>query len=120
MDGEGGRLRTDLSFTLFLSDPGQLRGRGAGGATTWRASGRSSRRPAPWRSMRPGALHRVEAVSSGERLAAVGWVQSLVRRADEREVLFDLGGARSTMPTGEGRMLLDKAIGKLVRLWGEP
>jgi len=119
MDGEGGRLRTDLSFTLFLSDPDSYEG---GELVVDDLEGERAVKPpagavAVYTS---GALHRVEAVASGERLAAVGWVQSLIRRADEREVLFDLGGARSTMPAGEGRMLLDKAIGKLVRLWGEP
>ena len=67
-----------------------------------------------------GALHRVTAVTRGERIACVGWVQSLVRRADEREILFDLSRVRSGMPASDGRLLLDKSVAALVRLWGEP
>ena len=59
-------------------------------------------------------------VTSGERLAAVGWIQSLIRRADEREILFDLGRTRASLLDSEARLTLDKAIGNLVRLWGEP
>jgi PKHD-type hydroxylase len=29
-------------------------------------------------------------VTRGERLAVVGWVQSLIRTGEQREVLFDL------------------------------
>jgi PKHD-type hydroxylase len=62
----------------------------------------------------------VTPVTSGERLAAVGWIQSLIRRADEREILFDLGRTRAGLPDSDARLLLDKTIGNLVRLWGEP
>ena len=36
------------------------------------------------------SLHRVERVTQGVRLAAVTWVQSLIRDADQREILLDL------------------------------
>jgi len=118
--GEGaGRLRTDLSFTLFLADPDTYEG-GAllvdsldGEREVKLAAGSAVLYPT-------GALHRVTPVTSGERLAAVGWIQSLIRRADEREILFDLGRTRASLPEGEARLLLDKSIGNLVRLWGEP
>jgi PKHD-type hydroxylase len=66
-----------------------------------------------------GALHRVEPVTRGERLACVGWIQSQIRRADEREILFDLARVRAGMGPGENRLVLDKSIAALVRLWGE-
>ena len=66
-----------------------------------------------------GQLHRVTPVTRGERLAAVGWVQSLVRRADQRELLFDLDRARAATPDGDDRLLLDKSIGNLLRMWAE-
>ena len=59
-------------------------------------------------------------MTSGERLACVGWIQSLVRREDERELLFDLGRVRASLPDGEARLLLDKSIGNLLRLWTAP
>ena len=43
------------------------------------------------------SLHRVAPVTAGERLVVVGWVRSLIRRADQREVLFDLDEAVAEM-----------------------
>jgi PKHD-type hydroxylase len=60
----------------------------------------------------------VTPVTRGARLACVGWVQSLVRRADQRELLFDLEQVGSGMNPGDA-LLLDKAIGNLLRMWGE-
>jgi predicted 2-oxoglutarate/Fe(II)-dependent dioxygenase YbiX len=38
-------------------------------------------------------LHRVEPVTRGRRIAAVGWARSLIRSAEQRELLFDLDRA---------------------------
>lgn len=117
-DGEA-RLRTDLSFTLFLTDPadydgGELLIDGLDGERVVKLS-------AGGMAVYPtGALHRVTPVTSGERLACVGWVQSLIRRADEREILFDLARVRASMTRSDARLVLDKSIAALVRLWGEP
>jgi PKHD-type hydroxylase len=46
-------------------------------------------------------------------------MQSLLRRADQRELLFDLDSARRELPQGEAQLLMDKAIGNLLRMWGE-
>jgi PKHD-type hydroxylase len=114
-----GEMRTDLSFTLFLSDPGAYEG---GALIVDGLDGeREVKLPAGSAVLYPtGALHRVTPVTSGERLAAVGWIQSLIRRADERELLFDLSRVRASLADNEARLTLDKAIGNLVRLWGEP
>jgi PKHD-type hydroxylase len=116
---DGGRLRTDLSFTLFLSDPATY----AGGALLIDGlDGEREFRPAAGSVVLypTGQLHRVTPVTEGERLAAVGWVQSLIPRADEREVLFDLARVRWASPEGDARLLLDKSIGALMRMWGQP
>jgi len=116
--GEGeGRLRTDLSFTLFLSEPDSYAG---GELVVIGAEGeRAVKLPAGSLILYPtGALHRVAEVTAGERLAAVGWIQSLIRRADQRELLFDLGRVRRAAAAGESRLLLDKSIGALLRMWG--
>ena len=39
------------------------------------------------------SLHRVELVTQGVRFAAVSWVQSPIRDAHQREILFDLDTA---------------------------
>ena len=116
---DGGRLRTDLSFTLFLSPPDAYQG---GALVVDGLDGeREVKLPAGGVVLYPtGALHRVEPVTAGERVACVGWIQSLVRRADERELLFDLGRVRASLPDGEARLLLDKSIGNLLRLWIAP
>jgi PKHD-type hydroxylase len=118
MGPESARVRTDLSFTLFLSDPATYEG---GELVVEGVEGeRAVKLPAGGLVVySTGALHRVEPVASGERLAAVGWIQSLVRRADQREILFDLARVRTALAVGEARLLLDKASGNLMRMWTE-
>ncbi len=116
-DVDGWPFRTDVSFTLFLSDPETY----VGGALL--ISG-----PAGEREYRPdagcivvyptGYLHRVTPVTAGERLACVGWVQSFIRRPDQREVLFDLERLRDAA-RDDTALILDKTIGNLLRMWGE-
>ncbi|MBX7249431.1 MAG: Fe2+-dependent dioxygenase [Caulobacteraceae bacterium] len=116
---DGRRMRTDLSFTLFLSDPDTYEG---GALLMDGMDGEREYRPAAGSVVlySTGQLHRVTPVVSGERLAAVGWVHSLLSRADEREAVFDLQRVRWTLPDGPTRLLLDKAIGNLLRMWGKP
>jgi PKHD-type hydroxylase len=113
------RIRSDFSFTLFLSDPETYEG---GELVVVGTEGDRSVKPRAGSMVvySTGALHRVNPVTRGERRAAVGWVQSLVRRPDEREVLFDLGRVRAALPDSDARLLLDKSINNLIRIWGEP
>jgi len=119
MYDEGGwPLRTDVSFTLFLSDAATYEG----GALLLRdlAEDREFRPEAGSAVLyRTGQLHRVTPVTRGVRLACVGWVQSLLRRAEEREILFDLERVRKSLDPDESSLLLDKTIGNLLRMWGE-
>ena len=119
MGGEADRLRTDLSFTLFLSDPAAYEG---GGLVVDGLDGEREARLSAGDMIlyATGELHRVEPVTKGQRLACVGWIQSLIRRPDQREILFDLSRVRAAMGAGEARLTLDKSIANLVRLWGEP
>jgi PKHD-type hydroxylase len=121
MGRAGERLRADLAFTLFLSDPSDYEG----GALTIATSGaeQAVRLEAGSAILYPaGTIHHVAPVVRGERLAAVGWVQSLVRDATAREILFDLSVARGRLGPLAARqdvLLLDKAIPNLLRMWGE-
>jgi PKHD-type hydroxylase len=116
---DGGRMRTDLSFTLFLSDPERYEGgalllEGLDGEREVKlAAGSLVLYPT-------GVLHQVTPVTAGERLACVGWLQSAIRRADQRELLFDLSRVRAVLPGGDARLLLDKSMGGLLRQWAEP
>ncbi len=83
------KLRTDLSATLFLSDPdsydgGELIVEGASG-------GQSVKLPAGHMVLYPASsLHQVTRVARGVRLACFFWVQSMVRDDGARALLFDL------------------------------
>lgn len=117
-----GGMRTDLSLTVFLSDPGAYEG---GELVIESAAGEQGvKLPAGCGVLYPtGALHRVAPVTGGERLAAVTWVRSLVRDPGAREILFDLDNARHVL--GEqvgstpGMLLLAKVQGNLLRRWVE-
>lgn len=117
-DEAGWPLRTDFSVTLFLSDPDTYEG---GGLVVSDLGGEREFRPAAGSAViyPTGHLHRVAPVVRGERLACVGWMQSLVRRPDQREVLFDLERLREGLGAGGDTLLVDKTIGALIRMWGE-
>lgn len=114
--------RSDVSFTLFLQSPSTYRGgelviEGADDEKAYRLeAGTAIVYPST-------TLHRVEEVTKGTRLVAVGWVQSFIREASEREILFDLETARRTIFAREGKTpefdLLSKSIANLLRKWGD-
>ena len=113
-------LRTDLSFTLFLSEPEAYEG----GALIVedRFEARAIKLPAGSLILYPATtLHRVEPVTLGERLAVVGWVQSLIRDGAQREVLFDLDLAVDACFAAEGKTAqfdrLAKTRANLLRMW---
>ena len=117
-DERGWPLRTDISFTLFLSDLTTYEG----GALMLRdLTGDREFRPDAGSAVlyQTGQLHSVTPVTGGVRLACVGWIQSLVRRPDQREILFDLEGVRNGLGPDESSLLLDKTIGNLLRMWSE-
>jgi PKHD-type hydroxylase len=118
----GGRYRSDLSVTVFLSDPRDYDG---GELVVRTAFGpQSVKLPAGDAVLYPSSsLHRVADVTRGERLVAVTWVQSLVRHAERRELLYDLGLARERLlaerPDAEETALVDRSYVNLVRMWAE-
>lgn len=121
MGGEA-PLRGDLAFTVFLAGPDSYEG----GALVLDspAGERAYRLPAGTMVLYPaGRLHRVEPVTAGVRLAAVGWVQSLVRDAARRELLFELDTARRTLFERHGRSreldAIAAAVSNLLRMWAE-
>lgn len=117
-----GGVRTDLSFTLFLADPTTYEGGALIIEDTFEA--RAIKLAAGDLILYPSTtLHRVEPVSHGERLAVVGWVQSLIRDAGQREVLFDLDQAAEAAHAAEGKSVqfdrLAKTRSNLLRMWAE-
>lgn len=120
--GEGeGVLRTDLSFTLFLSGPdtydgGELVVEEAGATRQFKPEAGSL-------VLYPStSLHRVAEVTSGERLVCVGWIESRIRDPQAREILFDLQNLRVSLAKQHDdqspeMLVLQKSISNLMRLW---
>jgi len=115
-------MRTDVSFTLFLSDPESCDG---GELVIESASGEDAVKLAAGSLVAypSTALHHVSPVTRGERLAAVGWARSYVRDPAHREMLFDLDTARRQMFAREGKSaeydLVSKSLANLLRMWVE-
>lgn len=114
------KLRTDLAFTIFIADAasyegGELVVQSALGDQAIKLDGGDAiLYPA-------GSIHHVAPVTSGARLAAVGWLQSHIADAAQRELLFDLSIARARLAeAGAARdelLRLDKSISNLLRMW---
>jgi PKHD-type hydroxylase len=115
-------VRSDVSFTLSLTPPDAYDG---GELVLEMPAGEHAFKLQPGHMiLYPStALHRVEPVTRGERLAAVGWMQSAVRDAHAREILYDLDLARRSLFDKNGKTrefdLITKASANLLRLWME-
>ena len=115
-------MRSDVSFTLFLSPMESYEG---GELVIETASGEDAiKLEAGSMVVYPATtLHRVNEVTRGERLAAVGWVRSFIRDAAKRELLFDLDTARKRLFARDGKSedydLLSKSSANLLRMWAE-
>lgn len=120
--GDGPFYRTDLSFTVFLTDPDEYEGGELTIQTPY--SEQQTKLKAGDAVLYPsGSLHRVAEVTSGVRMVAVGWVQSMVRDPAQRELLYDLARAREKLvlnhPEEEETHLVDHALINLTRMWSD-
>lgn len=118
-----GGARSDVSFTLFLSDPADYEGGELVIETT--AGEQPWKLPAGSLVLYPSTtLHRVAEVTRGTRLVVVGWAQSLIRDPARRELLFELDTARRAIFARDGKSetfdLVSKACANLLRMWAEP
>jgi PKHD-type hydroxylase len=115
-------LRSDISLTLFISDPGEYDG---GELTIMVDYGHSAiKLPAGQVVLYPSSsLHRVAPVTRGTRIVAVTWVQSLVRDPAQRQVLFDLDRLRVKLeqvaPESIEADVAFKTHANLLRMWAE-
>lgn len=120
--GTGTKGRTDLSVTVFLSDPGDYDG---GELVVQSPYGELEiKLPAGSAVVYPSStLHQVAPVARGERLAAVTWVESHVRDPAKREILHDLDRIRRTLSESasdsEETDLAFKTYANLLRMWSE-
>ena len=122
MTGIGGPVRSDLACTIFLSDSstydgGELHLRTqSGDARVKLERGDAVIYPATFQ-------HEVTAVTRGERLALVLWIQSMIADPGKREVLHELNMAYNHVmkenPGSEALQLIQRTQSNLIRRWAE-
>lgn len=81
------RMRTDMSFTIFISDPEQY----DGGELEMDERGRMTRVKLKAGQMvvyPTGVLHQVTEVTRGERQCIIGWIESFVPEEPKRELII--------------------------------
>lgn len=116
------RIRTDLSATLFLSQPDEYDGGDLVVEDTYGVH--TVKLPAGHMVLYPStSLHHVRAVTRGARLASFFWLQSMVRDDGERTLLFDLDTAIQRLsaeaPDHPTAVQLTGVYHNLVRRWAE-
>lgn len=118
----GERVRTDVSTTLFLSDPDEYNG---GELIVEDAYGAHEvKLPAGDAIVYPStSLHRVEPVTRGARVASFLWTQSMVKDDWRRNMLFDLDMAIMNLRRQVGDtteiVSLTSHYHNLLRQWAE-
>ena len=118
----GGKFRTDVSMTVFLNEPDTYEGGELvirtpfGDKQVKLAAGSAVVYPSS-------SVHHVADVTQGERLVALTWMQSFVRNAAQRELLFELDQAREYLlrnePDTEHAKAVDRSYANLLRMWAE-
>jgi len=118
----GLRVRTDISVTVFLSEPEEYEGGELivedtyGSHEVKLAAGDAILYPSS-------SLHRVEKITAGERVASFLWVQSLVSDAWQRSMLFNLDMTllklRSQVGNTEEIVALTGHYHNLIRQWAD-
>ncbi len=120
--GGGPYLRTDVSTTLYLSDPDSYTG---GETCVMTDFGEQRVKLAAGSALvyPSSSLHHVAKVESGERLAMILWAQSSVRDPAKRAILYDIWQSRETLladQAGEANtQRIDHVYANLVRMWAE-
>jgi PKHD-type hydroxylase len=119
----GARIRTDLSVTLFLSEPDEYEG-GELIVEDYYGSHRV-KLPAGHLVLYPASsLHTVTPVTRGARVASFFWLQSMVRDGHARSLIFDLDTAIQGLVGRLGRddpemVRLTGLYHNLIRCWAE-
>ncbi|MDP9929284.1 PKHD-type hydroxylase [Variovorax paradoxus] len=119
-DGTG-RVRTDISCTLFLAEPDEYDGGELVIEDTFGTQ--RVKLAAGDMVLYPGtSVHRVQPVTRGLRIASYFWIQSMVRSDEQRRLLFDMDNhlrhLRSQYgETDPGVIGLTSTYHNLLRMW---
>ena len=120
--GTSVKVRTDLSMTVFFSDPDEYEGGELEVLDTYGeqkvkfAAGDAVLYPST-------SMHRVTPVTQGRRLASFFWIQSLIRSDDQRRTLYDLDlsiqAITAQNPDNPELVRLSGVYHKLLQQWSE-
>lgn len=117
-----GPYRSDVSITIFLNNASDYEGGEL--LVNTQFGPRSVKLDAGQAVMYPSSsVHQVTEITSGQRLVAVTWVQSLVRDPAKRELLYDMYQVREKLlqkaPDDEDTKKIDRSYVNLIRMWGD-
>ncbi|RZA19179.1 MAG: Fe2+-dependent dioxygenase [Lysobacteraceae bacterium] len=117
------QMRSDVSCTLFLTEPGEYDGGELIISDTY--GEHEVKLPAGDMILYPSSsLHRVTPVTRGARIASFFWVQSLVRDAEKRRMLLELDASIQTLTASgaerDSVLRLTNLYHNLLRRWAEP
>ncbi len=121
--GQGERVRTDLSCTLFLAEPDEYDGGELVVEDTF--GPQRVKLPAGDMLLYPGtSVHRVEPVTRGFRVASFFWIESMVRSAEARRLLFDMDAHLMRLRASVGEtdpavIGLTGTYHNLLRMWAD-
>ncbi|MDB5654480.1 MAG: 2OG-Fe(II) oxygenase superfamily:Prolyl 4-hydroxylase, alpha subunit [Tardiphaga sp.] len=119
----GIRIRTDLSVTLFLAEPEEYEGGELVVEDNY--GSHEVKLPAGHAVLYPSSsLHLVTPVTSGIRVGSFFWIQSMIRDAHARSMIFDLDSAIQNLVERIGRddpetVKLTGIYHNLIRYWAE-
>lgn len=121
---DGERVRTDMSCTLFFSDPEEYDGGELVVSSSWRDE--HVKLAAGDMLLYPGdKIHRVNPVTRGCRFASFIWLESMIRNEQQRNLLFqmdrDLMALRAETPGQQSPAIvgLTGAYHNLLRMWAQ-
>ncbi|MES2950148.1 MAG: Fe2+-dependent dioxygenase [Pseudomonadota bacterium] len=122
MPETGQRVRTDVSCTLFLSEPESYDGGELCIADTY--GEQAVKLPVGHMILYPGtSLHQVKPVTRGHRLACFFWIESMVRSDEQRRLLYELDmnllALRQRHGDSAETTALTGAYHNLLRMWAD-
>jgi len=119
---DGQRVRSDLSCTLFLSDPQDYEGGELEIVDTFGTQ--RVRLPAGDALLYPGtSVHEVRPVTRGARLASFFWIESMVRSDEQRRLLYEMDMSLVRLRAEQGEspaaVQLTGTYHNLLRMWAD-
>jgi PKHD-type hydroxylase len=120
----GGRIRTDMSCTLFFSEPDDYDGGELVVEDTY--GSKNVKLPAGDMILYPSSsLHHVTPVTRGSRLSSFFWLQSMIRQDAQRTLLFELDSGIQQIAASDDAAVRQTSVQltgvyhNLIRQWAE-